>query len=65
LPDSALAKIAARDGMSFNLSNFAMSGNAVLRYTTPDGRGSVGIGNWRPRVPTTSMRRLPIPIVST
>jgi hypothetical protein len=45
LPDSALAKIAARDGMSFNLSNFAMSGNAVLRYTTPDGRGSVGIGN--------------------
>jgi hypothetical protein len=30
--------------MSFNLSNFAMSGNAVLRYTTPDG-GSVGIGN--------------------
>jgi hypothetical protein len=31
--------------MSFNLSNFAMSGNAVLRYTTPDNRGSIGIGN--------------------
>jgi hypothetical protein len=45
LPDAALSKVAGRDGMSFNLSNFAMSGNAVLRYTTPDGRGSVGIGN--------------------
>jgi hypothetical protein len=45
LPDSALAKVVGRDGMSFNLSNFAMSGNAVLRYTTPDNRGSVGIGN--------------------
>jgi hypothetical protein len=45
LPDSALARVSGRDGMSFNLSNFAMSGNAVLRYTTPDGRGSVGIGN--------------------
>jgi hypothetical protein len=45
LPDSALAKVSGRDGMSFNLSNFAMSGNAVLRYTTPDGRGSFGIGN--------------------
>jgi hypothetical protein len=31
--------------MSFNLSNFAMSGNAVLRYTTPDNSGSIGIGN--------------------
>jgi hypothetical protein len=45
LPDSALSKVSGRDGMSFNLSNFAMSGNAVLRYTTPDGRGSIGIGN--------------------
>jgi hypothetical protein len=45
LPDSALAKVSGRDGMSFNLSNFAMSGNSVLRYTTPDGRGSIGIGN--------------------
>jgi len=45
LPDSALSKIGGRDGMSFNLSNFAMSGNAVLRYTTPDGRSSIGIGN--------------------
>jgi hypothetical protein len=45
LPDSALAKISGRDGMSFNLSNFAMSGNAVLRYHTPDNSGSIGIGN--------------------
>jgi hypothetical protein len=45
LPDSALSRVAGRDGMSFNLSNFAVSGNAVLRYTTPDGRGSIGIGN--------------------
>lgn len=44
LPDSALARIGGRDGMSFNLSNFAVAGNAVLRYTTPDGRGSLGIG---------------------
>jgi hypothetical protein len=45
LPDSALSKIGGRDGMSFNLSNFAVSGNAVLRYTTPNGRSSIGIGN--------------------
>jgi hypothetical protein len=45
LPDSALSKVAGRDGMSFNLSNFAMSGNAVLRYHTPDNRGSFGIGS--------------------
>jgi hypothetical protein len=45
LPDSALSRVAGRDGMSFNLSNFAMSGNAVLRYTTPDGSGSFGIGS--------------------
>jgi hypothetical protein len=45
LPDSALAKIGGRDGMSFNLSNFAMAGNTVLRYHTPDGRGSIGIGS--------------------
>jgi hypothetical protein len=45
LPDSALARVSGRDGMSFNLSNFAMSSNAVLRYTTPDNRGSIGIGN--------------------
>ncbi len=44
LPDSALAKVSGRDGMRFNLSNFSMSGNAVLRYTTPDGSGSIGIG---------------------
>ena len=45
LPDNALSKVAGRDGMSFNLSNFAMSGNAVLRYTTPDNSGSFGLGN--------------------
>jgi hypothetical protein len=45
LPDSALAKVSGRDGMSFNLSNFAVSGNAVLRYYTPDNRSSIGIGN--------------------
>jgi hypothetical protein len=44
LPDSALAKVAGRDGMSFNLSNFAMSGNAELRYYTPGG-DSLGLGN--------------------
>jgi hypothetical protein len=44
LPDSALAKVAGRDGMSFNLSNFAMSGNAELRYYALGG-GSLGIGN--------------------
>jgi hypothetical protein len=44
LPDSALAKVAGRDGMSFNLSNFAMSGNAEMRYYTPGG-DSLGIGN--------------------
>ena len=44
LPDSALAKVAGRDGMSFNLSNFAMSGNAELRYIAPDG-ASIVIGN--------------------
>jgi hypothetical protein len=44
LPDSALAKVAGRDGMSFNLSNFAMSGNAELRYYAPGG-DSLGIVN--------------------
>jgi hypothetical protein len=45
LSDSALSRIGGREGMSFNLSNFAVSGNTVLRYHTPDGRGSIGIGN--------------------
>ena len=44
LPDSALAKVSGRDGMSFNLSNFAVNGNATWRYTTP-GNNSLGIGN--------------------
>jgi hypothetical protein len=46
LPDTALAKVAGRDGMSFNLSNFAMAGNAELRYYAPgSGSGSFGIGS--------------------
>jgi hypothetical protein len=45
LPDAALAKVAGRDGMSFNLSGFAMSGTASLRYTTGDGSGSLAISN--------------------
>jgi hypothetical protein len=44
LPDTALAKVAGRDGMSFNLSNFSMSGNAEMRYYTPGG-DSFSIGN--------------------
>lgn len=44
LPDSALAKVAGRDGMSFNLSNFALKGNAAWRYYTP-GNDSFSIGN--------------------
>lgn len=44
LPDSALAKVAGRDGMSFNLSNFAVNGNATWRYYTP-GNDSFSIGN--------------------
>jgi len=44
LPDSALAKVAGRDGMSFNLSNFAVSGNATWRYYTPGG-ASFSVGN--------------------
>jgi hypothetical protein len=45
LPDAALARVAGRDGMSFNLSGFAMSGTASLRYTTGDGSGSFSISN--------------------
>lgn len=45
LADAALAKVAGRDGMSFNLNGFAVSGNAVLRYTTGDNSASFTIGN--------------------
>lgn len=45
LPDAALSKVAGRDGMSFNLSGFAMSGNAELRYYTGDNSGSFSISN--------------------
>lgn len=44
LPDSALARVAGRDGMSFNLSNFSVSGNATWRYYTP-GNDSFSIGS--------------------
>lgn len=43
LPDTALAKVAGRDGMSFNLSNFAVNGNATWRYYTPN-NDSLSIG---------------------
>ncbi|MGZ5202263.1 MAG: hypothetical protein ACXWC4_21085 [Telluria sp.] len=45
LPDAALAKVAGRDGMSFNLSNFSMGGNAELRYYTGDNSASFAIAN--------------------
>jgi hypothetical protein len=45
LPDIALAKVAGRDGMSFNVSNFSMGGNAELRYYTGDNTGSFAIAN--------------------
>lgn len=45
LGDAALAKVSGRDGMSFNLNGFAVSGNAELRYTTGDNRASFSIGN--------------------
>jgi hypothetical protein len=45
LGDAALARVVGRDGMSFNLSGFSVSGNATLRYTTGDNSGSFSIGN--------------------
>lgn len=45
LGDAALAKVVGRDGMSFNLNGFAMSGKAELRYTTGDNSASFSIGN--------------------
>lgn len=45
LGDAALAKVVGRDGMSFNLSGFAVAGNAELRYTTGDNSASFSIGN--------------------
>jgi hypothetical protein len=45
LGDAALAKVVGRDGMNFNLSGFAVSGNAELRYTTGDNSASFSIGN--------------------
>ncbi|MFL6675119.1 MAG: hypothetical protein ACJ8LG_17745 [Massilia sp.] len=50
LPDAALAQVAGRDGMSFNLSGFAMSGSGSLRYYTPDNRASFALSNlWASR----------------
>lgn len=45
LADAALAKVVGRDGMSFNLSGFAVAGNAELRYTTGDNAASFSVGN--------------------
>ncbi len=45
LSDAALSKVQGRDGMSFNLSNFAMQGDAQLRYYTPNDAASFSIGN--------------------
>ncbi|MES2130206.1 MAG: DUF6160 family protein [Pseudomonadota bacterium] len=45
LSDKALAKVAGRDGMSFNLNNFAMSGTMELRYTNAQNTASFSIGN--------------------
>lgn len=45
MPDADLARVAGRDGMSFNLSNFSMGGNAELRYYTGDNSGSFYIAN--------------------
>lgn len=46
LNDTALSSVEGRDGMSFDLSNFSMSGNARFTYyePTPSG-GSAWIGN--------------------
>ncbi len=45
LGDAALAQVAARDGMSFNLNGFSMSGTTELRYTTGDGSASFAVAN--------------------
>jgi hypothetical protein len=45
LGDAALAQVAARDGMSFNLNGFSMSGATELRYTTGDNSASFSIAN--------------------
>lgn len=45
LGDADLSKVAARDGMSFNLNGFSMSGSTVLRYDTPDASGSISFAN--------------------
>lgn len=37
LPDSALSAVRGRDGVSFDLSGFAMSGNVRTTYTTSSG----------------------------
>ncbi|MES2351979.1 MAG: DUF6160 family protein, partial [Pseudomonadota bacterium] len=37
LNDAALSSVRGRDGVSFDLSGFAMSGDARVTYTTPTG----------------------------
>jgi hypothetical protein len=44
LNDSALADVRGRDGVSFDLSGFAMNGDLRVTYTRPDG-ASVWAGN--------------------
>jgi hypothetical protein len=45
LSDHALAAVNGRDGMSFNLNNFALTSSAQWRYTTAAQDASLSIGN--------------------
>ena len=45
LNDSALSDVRGRDGLSFDLNNFAISGDARYTYTTPDKSASAYMGN--------------------
>lgn len=45
LNDSALSDVRGGDGLSFDLSNFALSGDARYTYTTPDQTASAYMGN--------------------
>lgn len=45
LDDSALSDVRGGDGISFDLNNFSMSGNARITYYTPDNLSSAYIGN--------------------
>lgn len=45
LSDSALATVAGRDGMNFNLSEFSLAGTAAMRFYTGNRSGSFTLGN--------------------